>query len=388
MTGSDRRGDAEWPIGTEDADRRASRGEDRALRFGGEHERYARHESARPASRPIRREAPNEAVGPARSRRGINPVLLALGGLVLLLLFAWLIIGKGNPDQDKLTNQASRSSASAAPAPEKLCASNATYDLIKRELFRRAAQIRGNNAGTYDQIANSAALRMQNPVMISEESATGAVNCSGSLSLDLPPGLAVVGGRTSLTADVVYSVQPAADATGNVVLLKNADAIVTPLATLARIATPAAPADQVSAPPSSAEVAPAQTINPGQQAAPAQPPTPQPRPIPAPAPAPAAPRAVQVSAHPSFSCARARTRSEMTICGDARLAALDRQMAVEYGRAAAVAAPDQRALLRDTAHRFYAYRDLCPDAQCIAAAYGDRVREIRDIIEGRWQPPR
>lgn len=63
-------------------------------------------------------------------------------------------------------------------------------------------------------------------------------------------------------------------------------------------------------------------------------------------------------------------------------------MAIEYGRAAAVAEPEQRVLLRDTAHRFYAYRDRCPDAQCIAAAYTDRVREIRDIIEGRWQPPR
>lgn len=379
MTGSDRRGDAEWPIGSEDADRPASREEDRALRFGGEHERYARHEPARAAPRPMR----DEALAPAPSRRGINPVLLTLGGLVILLLLAWLLVGKGNPDQDKLTNPATRTSTSAASTPEKLCASNATYDSIKRELFRRAAQVRGNNASAYDQIANSATLRMQNPVLVSEDSATGAVNCSGSLSLDLPPGLLVVGGRTNLAADVDYTVQPAADGTGNVVLLKNADSVITPLATLARNAVPPPPTGQVAAPQPPAEVAPVQGVSPGQ---PVQAPAPQPQP--GPAPAPAAPHTTAASAHPSFSCGNARTRGEIAICGDPELAALDRRMAIEYGRAAALAAPDQRALLRETAHRFYAYRDRCPDAQCIAAAYNDRVREIRDIIEGRWQPPR
>ena len=63
-------------------------------------------------------------------------------------------------------------------------------------------------------------------------------------------------------------------------------------------------------------------------------------------------------------------------------------MASEYGRAFAVAAPEQRQILRQTAHRFYAYRDRCPDRQCIAAAYAERVSEIRDIVEGRWQPER
>ena len=63
-------------------------------------------------------------------------------------------------------------------------------------------------------------------------------------------------------------------------------------------------------------------------------------------------------------------------------------MATEYARATGVATPEQQALLRDTAHRFYGYRDHCPDRQCIAAAYAGRIREIHDIIEGRWVPSR
>jgi hypothetical protein len=63
-------------------------------------------------------------------------------------------------------------------------------------------------------------------------------------------------------------------------------------------------------------------------------------------------------------------------------------MAAQYGRALAQASPDEHDLLRDTAHRFYAYRDRCSDNRCIGAAYVGRMREIRDIVEGRWQPPR
>ena len=76
------------------------------------------------------------------------------------------------------------------------------------------------------------------------------------------------------------------------------------------------------------------------------------------------------------------------MCGDSGLAGLDRAMASEYGQAFNVATPEQREVLRETAHRFYAYRDHCPDRQCMAAAYAGRVREIRDIIESRWQPQR
>jgi uncharacterized protein len=82
----------------------------------------------------------------------------------------------------------------------------------------------------------------------------------------------------------------------------------------------------------------------------------------------------------------ARRPGEVAVCSDQGLAAIDRNMATEYARAFAVASPDQRPLLRDTARKFYAYRDRCSSRQCIADAYAGRIREIRDIIEGRWEP--
>ena len=45
----------------------------------------------------------------------------------------------------------------------------------------------------------------------------------------------------------------------------------------------------------------------------------------------------------------------------------------------------QRQLLQQTRDRFLAYRDRCPNNACIGDAYTGRMREIRDIMEGRLQ---
>ncbi len=59
---------------------------------------------------------------------------------------------------------------------------------------------------------SAATLRMENPVMESQDKDTGAINCSGSLSLDLPPGVAADGGRTTLMSDIDYTIENAATA--------------------------------------------------------------------------------------------------------------------------------------------------------------------------------
>jgi hypothetical protein len=311
-----------------------------------------------------------------RSVRTPNWTTLALiGGLVVLALLVAYFATRRNPDQDKLVqNEAAQNQQQAkAPTPEKTCASKQTYDLIKRELFHRAAQLRGNDQAAFDQLSSYAVIRMENPVMESQDAATGAVNCSGSLSLDLPPGVSVVGRRQTLAADVDYTVQPAADGSGDVVLLRNADAIIAPLATLAR----------VNQPPSVPQAGTQAETN---GVAPAEPQAPPP--VEQPPASPAPPARPTSAARPSFDCARARTSGEVAVCSNAGLAALDRNMAAQYGRAMAGASPEQQALLRRTRDRFVSYRDRCPDRSCIGDAYVGRMREIRDIMEGRWQPRR
>jgi uncharacterized protein YecT (DUF1311 family) len=294
--------------------------------------------------------------------------LALVGGLVLLVLLVAYFATSRNADQDKLTSsQISQGDANASD-PEKLCANKSTYDRIKHELFRRAAQLRGSDQAAFDRLSAYAVLRMENPVMESQDNATGAVNCSGSLALDLPPGVAVVGGRRSLTSDVDYTVQAAADDSGNVVLLRNADSIIAPLATLARtgqpVTEPAPPAETSKGPADQPEINVDASESANQEVGPR----------------------TSYPARPSFDCSRATSKSEIAVCSDGGLAALDVNMANQYRRALTNASPEEQALLRQTRNRFLGYRDRCPNRACIGEAYVQRMREIRDIMEGTWTP--
>jgi len=253
--------------------------------------------------------------------------------------------------------------------PKKRCSSQVTYDLIKRDLFRRAAALRGSDQATFDKLVSYSSLRVEAPLLQDENEDVGSVRCNAMVTLDLPPGVSVVGGRRSLSADVLYTVQPAADGTGSVLTLANADGIITPLATLAKIEEPTDDTlNQVNAVeplPGDIPTTPADPLDP------------------APAPAPSGD-----ASNPSFNCANARSSGEIAVCGDPRLAALDRRMASQFRSALSDATPQQRAILNQTRNSFLRYRDQCPDNACMAETYQGRMREIRDIMRGTWQPRR
>lgn len=231
------------------------------------------------------------------------------------------------------------------------CAATAIYDRIKLELFRQAVDLRGRDEAAFNKIAKFSFVRMDDPVPRGYNQASGETSCTGRLTLDLPPGLAVAGGGNRLVGDVGYSIQPAAGGSG-AVTVSGADPIVASLATLARVA---------AQPPAAT--------------APADPLSPSPDPL---APAPAAPGAAV--ARPSFNCADARTPSERAVCASSGLAALDRNMAAHYNQALASADSRTASELRRTRDRFLAYRERCPTDSCIADAYRGRIREISDIV--------
>ena len=304
--------------------------------------------------------------------RRVNPTVLAAAAIGLLVLIAAVLIltRQGRRDQDKLSDD---QAAGNSTGPEKRCASQRTYDRIKSEIFRQAAEVRKSDRAAFDRLASYASVRVDGPLLRSHDAELGTVRCTGRLSIDLPPGVAVVGGRRSLSADVDYVLQPAADGSGDVVILEGADPIIVPLATLARTGetapTPAVPVQPGDQPSASTPVGPV----------PSAPPT-------ASEPAPAPPPVATAVARPSFNCRYARTRGEIAVCRDSGLAALDRQMAAQYFRALAAADGRQRATLTSTRDSFLRYRDRCPSDSCIAETYRGRMREIRDIMNGDWRP--
>ena len=312
--------------------------------------------------------------------RRITPIaaVLAIAGLIILILAIMLVRARGEPAKDINGNR----NAVAQDKTQQRCASQRTSDRIKDELFRRAVEVRGSGRTPFDRLSSYASVRMERPLLTDHDPDLGTVRCSGRLSLDLPPGVAVVRGRRTLSADIDYVLQPAADGSGDVVMLEGADAIVVPLATLAKTGSgPALQSPQIAetlprqgvdgfaqpaAPP---EVAPAPTAPPAQPQATRQ--------------APPVARVAPSSARPSFNCRYARTRGEIAVCSDSRLAALDRQMAAQYYRAISTGDARQRQLLTRTRDEFLRYRDRCPSENCIAEAYRGRMREISEIAERR-----
>src|SRR4051812_16124034 len=107
----------------------------------------------------------------------INWTMFALlGGVGLLILVIAFFATNRSTNPDKLGDNAVVQAA--APDPAKRCAAASTYDLIKRDLFRRAAEMRGSDQAAYDKLAAYAVVRMENPVLESEDPTTNAINCS------------------------------------------------------------------------------------------------------------------------------------------------------------------------------------------------------------------
>ena len=256
-------------------------------------------------------------------------------------------------------------------APEKQCALQSTYDSIKRALFARAARARGSDEAAFAKLSDFSLLRVESPVLRGVDEDLQRISCNGVAVLQLPPGVRVADGGSTLSAPLDYAVQPAADGTGNVVMLGNADAITTPLATIQRSGTSQPDA---LAPPD---------MDPVTNGA-----TPAAQPAPPATPAPAAERQAGGSARPSFNCGSARTRGEIAVCNDPGLAALDRQMASQFYSALERADARQRSLLQSTRAGFLAFRDRCRSDQCVADTYRGRMREISDIMANRWNPRR
>ncbi len=87
------------------------------------------------------------------------------------------------------------------------------------------------------------------------------------------------------------------------------------------------------------------------------------------------------SVGPSFDCAKATHRSELLICSSPELAVLDLAMANAYREAAShVRTREGKAALRDLQnHWLRRVREACADAECLKAAYEQRIRELNAV---------
>jgi hypothetical protein len=271
---------------------------------------------------------------------------VALGGAVLagLLLASSVWTGQWKSDGNAVGNEMVETKAFNA---ESWCAAQTTYDAIRHELFRRAAQVRGSDEQAYTRLADFALLRVSGPVVQGVDDRVHSVTCAGTAFLDLPPDVSAAGGRRTLTGDLDYIIQPAADGTGNVIRIGNADSIVIPLATLSRTGVP-----------QSAPLFPPELGN---------------------AVTPATPDGIEEGRADDPDDAEEPDNSTED------LDSLEGQVAGQFAGAMAQADDEQRGLLQRTERRFRAIQRRCATQQCVAQTYQSRTREISDIMAGRWR---
>jgi uncharacterized protein YecT (DUF1311 family) len=304
---------------------------------------------------------PRRRPGVADPVQKINPHLIAVGILILLLLGGLVFIftgGGGDRGDDKLTNDQAGVTVSGDD-PEAKCGVSANNELIKQELFRRAAAPRATDKESYSRLAGFAVLRAETPILRGYDQRIDSVSCSAFVTIDLPPGVSA-GGRRSLTGEVGYTLR------GGKLTVTDGDSLVSGLALLARDGLPPE-AGLEAGDPLAPEPEGAVEVGDGEAGT---------------ANAEAGPATVYPG-RPSFNCGDAGTRGEVAVCSNPGLSALDVNMAAQYRRAVSNASPQQRAALAQTRDRFLAYRDNCPTVGCIREAYVGRMREIRDIMEAR-----
>jgi hypothetical protein len=90
------------------------------------------------------------------------------------------------------------------PDAEAWCSAQGTYDAIRGELFRRAAQVRGSDEQAYTRLADFALLRMSGPIVRSVDEDLRSVTCTpGPISTCRPEcGLPTESGRFRATSTI------------------------------------------------------------------------------------------------------------------------------------------------------------------------------------------
>jgi hypothetical protein len=342
---------------------------------------------------------------------------MILGGSALVVVFAAALgLGFAQRDEEPAKNKVELAAA-VDKAGQQACASTAAYDQLKGTLFTDALKVRSTDPENLNTLASHSVVRMEDPVVKQRDASSGAIACSGTFILELPPGAeSAFGGQRRLTADIDYTARPAADGSGLVYQINGAERIMAQLADFNLQGRSFVPPLEVETEFAEAQPGwlpmgmggPEEPV-PAEQAdraadidraeAAAERAARRDRVMRAAQEASEARRREQAEARverrreqrraesrprgdarPSFNCRYARTRSERMVCEDRGLAARDREMAAMFYGAMDDADRRTRRELNRTRDRFLAYRDRCRSEECVAQAYEGRMREISDIM--------
>ncbi|HYZ47701.1 MAG TPA: hypothetical protein VE567_02290 [Sphingomonas sp.] len=269
---------------------------------------------------------------------------------------------------------------------QQACRSQANSEMLKAFVFEKARALRAADAPTLDQLVKESTVQIADALPKGRDAALNVAICQGRMVVALPSSAAdPFGGSHQLAAQIDFAVQSTAGGQPFVYPIRGIDPIVYRLAAINLPRGQVVPGASGPAPPNRVETA---------QVAP--------RPAAAASVGPVRPVPIRTSVRnkepprmrggvapeprltgrgrPSFNCRYARSRDERAVCGDERLAALDRVAASLYRNAHAQGGRYERAALSDARDRLIARRRRCDNAACIAAAYRDNMDRIDEIM--------
>ena len=335
------------------------------------------------ARRPRRRRRAN--LWPVRLPKGWRASYLwAPSGVAFFAALVWIMVptfpvATALPERAHSNTPVAMVERDLTPTPASAtldapCTSAAPSALIKRELFQRAARLRGSDQAAFQTLAAHSFLRVGQPLPAG--SGSRAANCDVKIFLALPPGVEAYGERRSLEGKVRY---PSRGKPGDqaLALTSVSAGVVELLATIAKT-----PSQMAADEPLPALAAAAPLL-----------PMPDPRPLlvealapsampPSPLPARADQPIRVTHERTSFSCRSARSWAANTVCNSASLAVLDRGLASLYGDSIARVPASRRSQLIQGDRRFLAYRDGCRTESCVRSAYLTRIQAVQAMMAG------
>lgn len=238
--------------------------------------------------------------------------------------------GKSGPD-----------TAQVAATPESRCVNVATKDQLKAMAFDAARRLGASNEVKLNDLERQSTAELKMPLLQSHDQTLDRTICSGRLRIDPPVGARSLFGSENLTADITYSIQPAADGSGLVYQVDDFGSIASSIAYADLTRFTSSESRPISAAPA---------------------------PVPADVPAPSK---TLTTGRASFNCGRARTQVERFICADPKLGLMDQQMASLYAdrrRAEPGSGDEQLAWI--------AGRNQCKDTACLYNVYQTRIDEL------------
>jgi hypothetical protein len=160
---------------------------------------------------------------------GVPMRLSAIPSRATCFLLAALSLGACGKIKENTPSETAQTRAEAKRHKD-ACASSTAYDRMKRVIFDQARQ-QSSHRKNLDTLEAFSFVRMEAPVVEGWDPTLDLTRCKGRIVLDIPPGSEqAFGGERRLLANIAYTAQAAADASGLVYAMTGVAPIVSKLA--------------------------------------------------------------------------------------------------------------------------------------------------------------